>query len=240
VDTGERLVAGVDVGGGDSETVVYLCELRPHKHKIIRMGAWRGEDTRGEVARFLAPYRERLSVVRVDSIGIGHNFWLHLRDQKFRVDPINVSLPCESRPGSNNPAERFANQKARFYQILADALERDEIEGLTDEATKGQPSGLLYEIDSRGRIRIEPKERARQGGVHSPDRAEALMLALCKPPRRYESYSIRDLPRLRSSAAEDLSVAERHPYFGFTEVPDGDAELKRVRPRRWRRGFELL
>jgi phage terminase large subunit len=240
VDTGERLVAGVDVGGGDAETVAYLCELGPHKHKIIRMGAWRGEDTRGEVVRFLAPYRERLSVVRVDSIGIGHNFWLHLRDQKFRVDPINVSLPCESRPGSNNPAERFANQKARFYQTLADAFEGDEIEGLTDEATIGQLAGLLYDIDSRGRIRIEPKERARQRGVPSPDRAEALMLALCKPPRRYESYSIRDPRRLRSRAAEDLSYADQPPHFGFTEVPDSDDDNKPVRPRRWRRGFELL
>jgi hypothetical protein len=36
---------------------------------------------------------------------------------------------------------------------------------------------VLYEIDSRGRIRIEPKEKAKQRGVPSPDRAEALMLA---------------------------------------------------------------
>jgi hypothetical protein len=65
---------------------------------------------------------------------------------------------------------------------LADALEHDELQGLSDETTIGQLAGILYEIDSHGRLKIEPKERARERGVPSPDRAEALMLALCKPP----------------------------------------------------------
>ena len=46
VDTGERLAAGVDVGGVDSETVVYLCEIANDNLKILKFGAWRGEDTR--------------------------------------------------------------------------------------------------------------------------------------------------------------------------------------------------
>jgi hypothetical protein len=92
-------------------------------------------------------------------------------------------LPCESKPqlGENDPARRFVNLKACFYQALADAFERDQIEGLTDETTIRQLSGLLYELDSQGRMKIESKEQARARGVPSPDRAEALMLALGKP-----------------------------------------------------------
>jgi hypothetical protein len=41
---------------------------------------------------------------------------------------------------------------------------------------------LRYEVDPRGRIKIESKEKARERGVRSPDRAEALMLALGRPP----------------------------------------------------------
>jgi phage terminase large subunit len=37
------LVAGVDVGGGESETVVYVCECKHDRRRIIGMGAWRGE-----------------------------------------------------------------------------------------------------------------------------------------------------------------------------------------------------
>jgi phage terminase large subunit len=78
------LVAGVDVGGGEAETVVYVCESKPHDFRIVAMVAWRGADTRGQVVRFLARYRSRLRSVRVDAIGIGHNFGLHLRMKDSR------------------------------------------------------------------------------------------------------------------------------------------------------------
>jgi phage terminase large subunit len=182
-----RPVAGVDVGGGEAETVVYVCERKRDLCRVVAMEAWRAEDTRGRVVEFLNRFGEQLAVVRVDSIGIGHNFALHLKDQGFRVDPVNVSIPCESQPhrGVNDPAQRFANLKARYYQELADAFERNQVDGLTDEETMGQLSGILYEIDSQGRMKIESKEKARERGAPSPDRAEALMLALCKPPPEY-------------------------------------------------------
>jgi phage terminase large subunit len=174
------LVAGVDVGGGEAETVVYVGESNGDCWKIIRMGAWRGEDTRGQVVSFLNEFRTRLSLVRVDSIGIGHNFGLHLRDCGFPVELVKVGIPCATMPhmGENDPARRFVNLRACFYQALADAFERDQVQGLIDEETIGQLSGLLYELDSQGRIRIEAKEKARARGVPSPDRADALMLAI--------------------------------------------------------------
>lgn len=211
VDAGSNsLVAGVDVGGGESETVVYVCECTHDRRRIVAMGAWRGEDTRGQVVNLLNQFRSRLTIVRVDAIGVGHNFGLHLRDCGFQVDLVNVAMACEAKPHlrENDPARRFVNLKACFYQALADAFEHDQIEGLTDEATIGQLAGLLYELDSQGRVKIESKESARARGVPSPDRAEALMLALCKPPQKYEYYSLRDLPRLGSQ--------HRHPF------PDDD------------------
>lgn len=223
-DKAASLVAGVDVGGGEAETVVYVCDSKPHDFKIIAVGAWRGEDTRGEVVRFLAPYRDRLRSVRVDAIGIGHNFGLHLRDARFPVELVNVSRTCESHPEwhENDPAGRFVNLKAQYYQELADAFERDEVQGLRDDVTIGQLAGMLYEVDPHGRIQIESKEIARARGVPSPDRAEALMLALCRPPQKIEWISVRDLRRLRSRSAGPIPRA--HPYWGFTEVPDGDDE----------------
>ena len=45
------------------------------------------------------------------------------------------------------------------------------------------------------------------------------MLALCKPPRKYEYYSVRDLPRMES---------------GSGERPDHDDDLDNLRLRRSR------
>jgi hypothetical protein len=212
-DDAPSLIAGVDVGGGEAETVVYLCASKPGQHKIIKMGAWRGEDTRGEVVRFLAPYCSRLTTVRVDDIGIGHNFGLHLRDpERFVVELVNVSLPCQSRPQwyENDPVKRFANRKAQFYQTLADAFEHDQIDGLTDDETIGQLADIMYEIDPHGRMKIEPKEKARRRGVRSPDRAEALMLALGKPSSMGEIILVPTNPsRAQSHPIERI---ERAPY----------------------------
>ncbi len=204
VATSLPLFAGVDVGGGTAETVIYVCEFREGRIRIIGMDAWRAQDTRGQAVRFLSQFRSRLCLVNVDAIGIGHNFALHLRSERFPVEMVNVALPCQSKPnlGENDPARRFVNQKACFYQALADALERDQVDGLTDEETIGQLAGIRWELDSQGRIKIESKERARERGVLSPDRAEALMLALCKPPRKYEYYSARDLPQIQSGSGE--------------------------------------
>src|SRR5579862_1222384 len=181
------LFAGVDVGGGTSETVAYVCELRAGRLGIVDMGAWRGQDTRGQVVRFLSQYRSRLCQVNVDSIGVGHNFLLHLQDERFTAIGVNVSQSCESKPNlrENDPAKRFVNLKAFAYQSLADYLERDQVDGLTDEETIGQLAGIRRELDSHGRTKIESNEQARGRGEPSPDRAEALMLAVCKPPREY-------------------------------------------------------
>src|SRR5258708_34283676 len=186
------------------------------------MGAWRGEDTRGPVVDFLNEFRHRLSTVRVDSIGIGHNFALHLRvDCRFPVEMVNVGMPCESKPvwGENDPSRRFVNVKAGMYLAVADAFEHNQVEGLTDATTIGQLAGLLTEFDSHGRMKIESKEDARKRGVPSPDRAEALMLALGKPPAVFEFYSIRDLSRGGRSSERSGAFKDGHPYWGFPEVP---------------------
>jgi phage terminase large subunit len=244
-DRAASLVAGVDVGGGEAETVVYVCEVKPHDFKIIAIGAWRCEDTRGAVVRFLSPYRQRLRSVRVDAIGIGHNFGLHLRDQRFPVELINVSAACESRPGARekDPAARFVNLKAQYYQEMADAFERREVQGLRDDMTIGQLGGILYEVDSHGRIKIESKESARMRGIPSPDRAEALMLALCKPPQIFEWHSIREFGRFMSNA-NDKSALKSAPGSPSRKEQDAIDDAKGgyrglgglIKSRRWKPG----
>jgi hypothetical protein len=236
------LTAGVDVGAGRAETVVYICESTHERKKIIAMSAWRGEDTRGRVVNFLNQFRSRLSLVRVDSVGVGYGFGLHLRDRfSCSVELVNVAMHSESNPrlGENDPARRFVNQRAEFYQSLADAFERDQVEGLTDEATIGQLAGILYEIDSQGRIIIESKKRAHARGVRSPDRADALMFAVSRPYQKFECYTSSDLPRLRSQSARP--VPRPHPYWGFTEVPDDpDDDLPESLSRQLDRAFGKL
>lgn len=166
--------AGVDVAGpGEAETVLAVR----HGPRLVRLRAWAQPDPRGEVLADLAPYRDRLARVKVDSIGQGYYFARHLEDHGFagRVVDVNVG------EAPNNP-ERFANLKAELYWGLRERLAEGWLAGLADAGAVGQLAGIRYRHDARGRVVIESKDEARKRGVPSPDRAEAIMLAYA-PPR---------------------------------------------------------
>jgi hypothetical protein len=117
-----------------------------------------------------------LTAVNVDAIGIGYNFGLHLQDQGFNVNLVNVGE-------SAHDSERFANLKAEYYWGLRECFEQGRISGLMDETTIGQLATIRYRQTATGKTQIESKDDARKRGVKSPDRAEAVMLAYadCTP-----------------------------------------------------------
>ena len=108
----------MDVGGGEAETVVYLCQNTSTK-RVLKFGAWRARDTLDEVARFLDPYLKRLNTVRVDAIGIGHNFGLYLQKKGFPVDLVNVAVPCENKPELGNRTQTHGSPTRRHAFIKA-------------------------------------------------------------------------------------------------------------------------
>lgn len=167
--SGTRPVAGLDVAGpGDAETVLYVRIGQ----KIVLCKAWPQADPRGAVVAALAPYKEDLERLCVDSIGIGWGMYQHLKDifGMNVVKPVNVGLPALN-------TEKFANAKAEQYWGLRMRIQAGELCGLVDEKTIGQLAAIKYEHNARGQIAIENKDDMRKRGMKSPDRAEALMLA---------------------------------------------------------------
>jgi hypothetical protein len=103
-----------------------------------------------------------------------HAAWLEDLD----LPSWNGGSPRAARRRAKPCSRGGRSQRAQCYQRLADLLQRDELDGLRDATTIGQLASIRYELDGSGRIKIESKESARQRGVRSPDRADALMLAL--------------------------------------------------------------
>lgn len=167
-DTSKPMRAGIDVAGpGEDETV--LCVRQGGS--IVHLEWWSKPDPRGEVLAALRPYKARLERVNVDSAGIGHYFARHLEDAGLPVIDVNVSHAARND-------EEFHDLKSEVYWSFREHLEADGVDGLTDSATQAQLTGVLYDHDTRGRVQIESKEKARKDrGVKSPDRAEAVILA---------------------------------------------------------------
>jgi len=161
------VVAGTDVAGpGKDETVVTIrCG-----DSILEQGFWAEADPRGQVVHLLNKWKSRLAAVNVDSIGVGYNFGLHLRDLGFPVQLINVG------ESSHNP-ERFLNLKSCLFWSLRERFQAGQIKGLRDERTISQLALIRYKPNARGQIVIESKEELLRRGVKSPDRADSVMLA---------------------------------------------------------------
>jgi hypothetical protein len=79
--------------------------------------------------------------------------------------------------------------------------------------------GFFMNLILRAGRRFNPKRRRANAEFPPPDRADALMLALCRPYQKFEFYSIRDLQHRSRSAGPD---PRENPYWSFTELGDDD------------------
>lgn len=163
----DELSAGIDVAGpGDDETSITIRKgPRVILHEQTTMS-----DPRGWVLQRLAPHKGALKIVNVDSIGIGWGLYQHINDFGYPTSPVNV---CETA----NDNEKYADLKSELYWGLRLRLSQGDFCGLTDEKTISQLAGIRWKANSRGQVEIESKEKARERGVKSPDRAESIMLA---------------------------------------------------------------
>ena len=160
---------GIDVAGpGDDETVAY-ARLGPY---VLDMAAWPDPDPRNKCMAWLdklaRQYPDAEIILMGDTVGIGYYFMRHLA-ARYRV----LSFVAGQAPVD---AVKFVNKKAEAYFTLRDWMQEDRIRGILDEDTKAQLSDVRYR-EKNGRIEIEHKDEARERGTHSPDRAEALIMA---------------------------------------------------------------
>jgi hypothetical protein len=89
-------------------------------------------DPRGEVAAFLAPYRERIDEVNIDSAAIGHYFAQHFDDLDYDVIFVNIGETAAVN------TELFRLLKDQLYWGLRQRFEDGDIAGLDDELTLAQ------------------------------------------------------------------------------------------------------
>src|SRR5207237_3555354 len=159
-----------------------------HGPHIEVVRAWANPDPRGDVLAALAPYRERLTAIKVDSIGQGYYFARHLEDQGWgdRVVDVNVGESAEE-------SERYANLKAELYWGLRLRAEAGDLSGLDDDLALSQLAGIRYKHNARGQVVIESKDEARKrwGEVAGPGGGRHA--GLCGTDARWGGPSLPDM-----------------------------------------------
>ena len=125
--------------------------------------------------------------VKIDTIGVGWGVvslldrWVKERQMRAVVIGVNVA----ERPKDQ---AKFKNQRAEMWWNTRNLLQpkegKQEIRLEADRQVLAQLAGPTFKSDSSGRIQIESKVDMKKRGVSSPDRAEAILLAL------YENKSV--------------------------------------------------
>jgi hypothetical protein len=168
---------GVDVGGGLDETVVR------ERRGVLAGREWRIRTDRPEkiAPLVLRALRESgATVVKIDSIGVGFGVIGELRnaakrgEHTARVIGVNVS---------ENPRDKkkFANLRAEMWWTVAREMSAQGAWDLSrmenGDVTAAELLVPRWELDTKGRIIIEPKDKIRERIGKSPDHADALLLA---------------------------------------------------------------
>ena len=115
------------------------------------------------------------SEAHVDGVGVGGGVVDQLADLEAPVSDMQAG------GAAANPA-KFVNARAEWFWELRGLFERGEIDlDPHDDDLAAQLGQLRFRYDGRARIGIESEDDKKAWGVPSPNRADALMLAIGKP-----------------------------------------------------------
>ena len=176
---GQPVQLGVDVAAyGSDKTVIAVRK----GNKLVELNIYSQKNTR-ETAGLVEVHARahKTSRIAVDEIGIGRGVVDSLEESGY--DNVGVNVAERSRD-----PERYHNLRAELWCNLRELLDPDKeaISLPPDDELLSELSSVKYKIDSRGAIQIESKENMKKRLGHSPDRADAVVLAFGKT--EHEGY----------------------------------------------------
>lgn len=161
---------GVDVARfGDDESVIVIRRGM----KVTRIESWAKKDTvwtSGRVAEIIR--EENPSVIYVDEIGIGAGVVDPLKASHFNIVGVIVSEKAHND-------KVYANRRAELYFQLSDHFGDGSIALPDHPKMSSELSSMKFKFDNHQRKLMESKEDMKKRSLHSPDYADALMLAFC-------------------------------------------------------------
>jgi hypothetical protein len=171
--SGKRALFG-DVAAGRDENV--LAECNGNTARIV--AKWVERDTFSAANRFCKHFSERNAKdkeIWIDADGLGINFVKHMHENGRMVRGFYGGRPALED-------DRYAHEITEVWnEAITDIINgRIHIVGGLDPETFRQITTRRVEWDAKGRLKLESKEKMRERGLPSPDRADALLGAIFK------------------------------------------------------------
>ena len=171
-------VLGVDVARfGSDDTTIY--HRRGDRVRLVKTYGKRDTaETTGEIIRAYKKYAANLVIV--DSIGVGGGVVDQLVQFGIPVKGFNASEPAFKD-------DEYLNLRAQMYWELRERFELGQIDiDVDDEELASELSAIKFKFDNKGRVQIEKKEEMKRRGLNSPNRADAVAMAMFDgmPPKK--------------------------------------------------------
>lgn len=195
---GTELNAGCDFAAGGDENVIQIIEGNTPKLRI----SWREKDTMSAVGRFVTEFkRHGLKAENIwgDAGGIGIPMCDALREAGWAINRVNNGdAAWDDHKFANRGTEMWVSF-ARLVETGKVALPKD------DEQLYRQLTTRRLEHNSKGKLIVERKEKMRERGLDSPDRADALVLAFSGGGQSFDAYSAKYGRKVTLSDLDDMA-----------------------------------
>ncbi len=163
--TGTLDALGVDVARfGSDETV----EIEIYGRIVALPKSFHGQDTMATAGAIKA---SRAVKKAVDDAGVGGGVTDRLKEQKVQVLAYNAGESAFDK-------EQFLNRRAESWWLIREMLKKDELDLPPDNKLAADLSNIKFTYTSRGQIKLEAKEDIKKRIGRSPDRGDALAIAL--------------------------------------------------------------
>lgn len=194
-----RIDLGVDVARyGDDETVISIILDKRFQDEIKTLNHNNTMEVTGvivqKVDKLLQKYRGIPINIKIDCDGLGVGVYDRLNEIKKKKYWSNVKIfECHfGGAGGKNKKEEpieYSNSTGLMWGLIREKLKNKQLELIYDDKQITQLSNRKYRVSSDGKIELERKEEMKKRGLTSPDKGDALALALYEPKENKIQFS---------------------------------------------------
>ena len=165
----DRRIVGLDPSQGGDECVAICLQGGAIKDKLVIKGERDFSRICGQVLVFMG--KNQTNNVAVDSIGIGAGISAMLRDAGKDVQEIISSQKALD-------TDRFSNLRAQMWWYAGDQIRNFKVPYPDDQKICEQLTVPRFDVNSRGKIQMETKDKTKEVLKCSPDHADAYIYGL--------------------------------------------------------------
>lgn len=187
----QKRVLAVDVARfGTDETVFNIIESRGvFIWEQIYLEAWRDKSLMETVGKIVDIQRTfGVDAIVIDDTGMGGGVTDRLREFRLQVIPFISG-------GKANQSDVYDNRRAEGFFKLQEMMNKGYLKIKPDQTLMDQLLTIRYKFRSNGQKCIVSKDEMRKDGLKSPDRADALMMAVAGCDSALDARQMARLPR---------------------------------------------